>query len=85
MSPATAPFTETIFVRLLGEGVDVWRPVRATPLGGSMFRLGEDPVPPDEEWGFHPGDHVRVEERQGDAGPVKVARALAQPPVRRAG
>ena len=84
MSAATASSTETIFVRLLGEGVDVWRPVRATALGQDTFRLEPDPAPPDEEWEFRPGDLVRVEERDGGTGPVKVARALASLRVRRA-
>lgn len=29
----------TVFVRLLDEGLNVWRPVPAEPLGGDRFRL----------------------------------------------
>jgi hypothetical protein len=52
--------TRTIYVALLDEGVDVWRPVEAEELGsGRYLILGQ--VPEDERWEFPPGTIVRVE------------------------
>lgn len=48
-----------IYVLLLGEGIDVWRPVRAIELSQSRFRIlesaGKDPG---EVWEFNEGDTV---------------------------
>lgn len=65
--------SETIFVRLLGEGVEVWRPVRATCLGEDVFRLDETSVPAEEDWEFRPGDAVQVVMREDADGPVRIA------------
>jgi hypothetical protein len=43
-----------IFMPLLDEGTDVWRPVEASHLGGELYRV-EGPVPEDEIWAFPPG------------------------------
>lgn len=68
MSAVTTSSTElmTVFVRLIDEGTDVWRPVRATRLGETTYRIADDPVPEDEAWSFQPGDIVVVERRHGD-------------------
>lgn len=51
--------TSTIFVSLLGEGVDVWRPVSAEPRGENVYLILEQPYDPDRErWQFEPGDLV---------------------------
>jgi hypothetical protein len=50
----------TIYVPLLNEGTDVWRPVEATHLSGDLYRV-EGSVPDDEEWAFPPGAIVRCE------------------------
>jgi hypothetical protein len=65
MSAATASSTETvtIFVRLLHEGTDVWRPVPARRLSEATYRLGDSPIPADEAWSFQPGDIVVAEHR----------------------
>ena len=55
-----------IHVRLLDEGVDVWRPVRARQRSESTFQIGSDPVPEDESWSFQPGDIVVAEPRVAD-------------------
>lgn len=67
MSAATASSTDMtfVYVRLLDEGIDVWRPVEAERLGETTYRLAVDPVPADEHWSFQPGDIV-VAERRGD-------------------
>lgn len=55
----------TIFVALLDEGVDVWRPVQARPLARGLFRLiGVEADTSDETWQFPPGAIVRCEHKQ---------------------
>lgn len=50
-------------MRLLDEGVDVWRPVLATDLGGGRFRLPDwDYDPGHEVWEFQPGTVVEASE-----------------------
>jgi hypothetical protein len=49
--------SETIHIRLLGEGTEVWRPVAAERIHDGTFRiLGE--MPDNEEWAFKPGEIV---------------------------
>lgn len=49
--------SETIYVRLLGEGTAVWRPVAAERLhDGTFCILGE--MPDGERWAFKPGEMV---------------------------
>lgn len=66
----------TIYVPLLNEGTDVWRPVEATRLAEDLYLiLGV--VPEDETWAFPPGSTVRCEVRsaEGEVGHL-VAMAL---------
>jgi len=79
MSAATASSTDTVtvYVRLLNEGTDVWRPVEAARLSETTFRLSEDPAPDDEEWTFQPGDIVVAEHRRGEREQPLVAVARA--------
>jgi hypothetical protein len=65
-----------IYVRLLNEGVDVWRPVEAEPLPDGTFRLASSPPPPDEVWEFPPGATVRCERKSLGGGEARVAIAL---------
>lgn len=72
--------SETIvYVELLDEGVDVWRPVSAVAESERVFRLtGEQPA--GETWAFPPGSRVRCEERHDlSDGPALVAYQLAGP------
>ena len=69
-----------VYVQLLNEGTDVWRPVRATALPDGTFRLLEpDGYDPNAEtWEFPPSTKVRCVTRKftdGDEGLVAVARA----------
>jgi hypothetical protein len=58
-----------IFVALLGEGVDVWRPVLAEPVGGSLCRIATvNSDPQDEHWQFVTGDVGRCEPREFSGG-----------------
>lgn len=53
-----------IYVYLLEEGTDVWRPVQAEKLGYNTFRiLSNNPDPEDEKWQFKTGDIVKCEMR----------------------
>jgi hypothetical protein len=53
-----------VYVRLLDEGTDVWRPVAATALAGGTYILSDaSPMPADENWEFTPGSRVVAEER----------------------
>jgi hypothetical protein len=64
----------TVYVALLGEGVDVWRPVQAEHLGDDRYRLtGEQPD--GEAWPFASGDVVTCKEHtlSGDWGPPERA------------
>ncbi len=70
---------QLIFVRLLEEGTDVWRPTQAESLGDSCFRVLAPPGydAEDESWEFVPGSIVvcRSEVRWGEA--VLIADRLA--------
>jgi len=69
-----------VYVRLLDEGTDVWRPARATALPDGTFQLLEpNSYDPDaERWEFPPLTEVRCVTRKfadGGEGLVAVARA----------
>jgi hypothetical protein len=69
--------TTIVYVALLDEGVDTWRPVQAEHLGDDLYRLNGE-RPDDEVWPFLPGDVVRCQVRilSGDSArrqPVLVA------------
>lgn len=64
--------TETIYVPLINEGTEVWRPVEAEPVSDALFRV-ESKASDDEQWGYASGQIVAVEERMwsnGDHGLV---------------
>lgn len=64
--------SETIYMYLPDELVDVWRPVRAEKLGADLYRvLG--PVPDGEVWQFPPGSVVRVQTKRLEGGDFPVA------------
>ena len=65
---------ETIYVGLRDEGVSVWRPVAAAPIGGDMYRiLSLNSEHPDESWEFDGGDLVHCADRMLSGVAVKVA------------
>jgi len=51
-----------IYVELLDEGADVWRPVVATIERSGVYRLPLE-QPAEEKWAFPPGSRVRCEAR----------------------
>ena len=69
----------TIYVRLLREGVQVYRPVPASQIALDVYVIGayEDYDPEDEEWEFLPGTHVVVEKRVLEGETVLAAIASA--------
>jgi hypothetical protein len=74
--------TETVvYVRLLDEGTEVWRPTRATPLADGIFEINEpdDYDPEIEIWEFPPHTKVRCVPRKfADGEKALVAVAVAQ-------
>lgn len=69
----------TVYVRLLGEGTEVFRPVPAVILPGSQCILKGEEIfaRGDEDWEFPPGTAVRLEERTLDGDRVLLAVARA--------
>lgn len=58
-----------IFVRLLDECVEVWRPVKADRIASDRFRIAEQAYDPGtERWEFEPGDEVICELVEADDG-----------------
>ena len=69
---------ELVYVCILDERTDVWRPVPSEHLGGSQYRLGDVPARDgDEVWEFAPGSIVVAEQRRLSGGLCMVAIALA--------
>ncbi len=71
----------TIYVALVGEGTDTWRPCRATRVVDDQYCI-EGPEPPEETWEFHPGDIVRVDAHafaDGTSGLVATSLAGSAP------
>ena len=61
---------EKIYVRLLNEGVDVWRPAQATRVEVDVFRI-EGPAPAQgEEWECSVRALVKVRPLKSDGGAV---------------
>ena len=52
-----------IYVRLLDEGSEAWRPVKAKKISTNVFEIVEQAYDRDDEkWEFEPGDKVVVVE-----------------------
>ena len=64
----------TVYVELVDEGVDVWRPVDALEEPGGVYRL-PDISPVGETWAFAPATRVRCEWRALSGDEVLVATA----------
>jgi hypothetical protein len=68
----------TIYMPLLDEGVDVWRPVLAVADGVAVFRICEQEIPEDETWKFPVGSRVECKQGVSDDGSSRLfAVALA--------
>jgi hypothetical protein len=63
-----------IFVRLLDEGVDVWRPVLAERESDHVYRIVDQPYDRDLEiWEFGPGEEVVCEVIDSNDGQILAA------------
>jgi hypothetical protein len=70
--------TEQIYVGLLDEGVDVWRPVRAEHLRENVYRIVNQPYDREvESWQFEPGDEVVCELIESSEGRILAATRKA--------
>jgi hypothetical protein len=66
----------TVYVELLDEGTDVWRPVAADEVRPGCFLLRGE-MPAEERWAFQPGALVECEFRKLSGGSRLVAVRLA--------
>lgn len=70
--------TTEIFVSLLGEGVDVWRPIQAEQVKGNIYRIVDQPYDRQvESWQFEPGDTVVCDLIDSSEGTILAAVRLA--------
>ena len=72
---------DTIYVRLLNEGTDVWRPVSATKLSSDTFLItpnSKNYHPLDESWQFLPGQVVRIRTKNFSDGEALEAFELVE-------
>ncbi len=65
----------TVYIKLLDEGTDVWRPVSAVKLAADTYELqGHDIYDPEDEvWEFLPGSQVIVNKVKKDGEIILVA------------
>lgn len=60
-----------IYMPLLDEGIEVWRPVEAHKVGENRYKIPESvKVPDDENWAFQPGTTVLCKLRAFQDGTV---------------
>jgi len=67
---------QQVYVALLDEAVDCWRPVNAQHIGADQYVL-VGPIPEGEVWEFQPGETVHCREQTfqgGTTGLVAFAR-----------
>jgi hypothetical protein len=73
---------DTIYVALLDEGIDVWRPVDAERLAPDRYLiLEQDYNPGIERWEFEPGTVVRCRKEKRDGRSILVATEAARQTV----
>lgn len=60
-------FTATIYMPLLDEDVEVWRPVQAQRIAKDVYKVTGE-VPEDEQWLFLPGSKVRCADQRLSGG-----------------
>ncbi len=67
--------TKEVYVALLDEGVNVWRPALALPVDETTYVLlrPDDYDPDDETWEFPPGSIVACETRRVRDGEIFAA------------
>lgn len=72
---------DRIYVSLIDEGVEVWRPVPAYRVDADTYIVLRTPDydPQDESWQFPPGSIVVCEARQSADGPIRAAVRRTEP------
>lgn len=76
--------TVLVYVKLLDEGVEVYRPTPSTRLSDRLARLSiPTDYDSDERWEFEPGSVVALGRRVFDGEDVFVALHRATPPATR--
>jgi hypothetical protein len=72
----------TIYVALLDEGIDVWRPVEARKVSPDTYLIVDrDYDPRTERWEFEPGTVVRCRKENRDGREILVATEKARQPA----
>ena len=73
--------TETVYVALLDEGVDVWRPAPARRVDDATYEILRPPDynAEDERWQFPPGSVVHCAARRNRDGAFLAAVRLHEP------
>jgi hypothetical protein len=69
---------DLIYVELLDEGIEVWRPVHAERIRDGVFRI-LDVAPPDEQWKYPSGSVVHCVPKELSSGVCLVASSYARP------
>ena len=66
---------KTIYILLLDEGLDVWRPTTGLEIGENIYKVEptDDYDDQDEKWEFKPGSTVRCEYKNLSEGKHLVA------------
>ena len=67
----------SIYVKLLNEGVEVWRPAAAEKVGDGVYRILAMAAPEEEKWEFEPGSLVRCQERVFEGNEIGLAAVEA--------
>jgi len=70
---------ETIYIELLDEGVEVWRPVKAERRQDGLFRILSGPSDEAEVWKFPKGSVVRCEEKTFSGAEERACRPRESP------
>lgn len=69
-----------IYTKLLGEKMEVWRPVEAVKMGNDSYKIiSPNPEPKIEKWEFSKGDLVQCENKifsNGDKGVIAVKKII---------
>jgi hypothetical protein len=73
--------TEQIYIPLLDEGVNVWRPIQAEKVGPDTYRIPAhyNPASDGERWEFPPGATVVCQPRTTADGTILAAVRLVSP------
>jgi hypothetical protein len=69
----------TIYVALLDEGIEVWRPVAARRVSDDTYLIADQDYDRDAEtWEFEPGTVVRCRKEQRDGRQILIATKMAR-------